>query len=415
MSRFDLAPRLQMNSPGVIAVCAMFSLFTLAGCLDALEGRGTDPDNNAFPPVIVYAGPVADSIGDQYVLTATSTGGQVTHFSISPALPDEATFDAATGRIMYVLPGGWPDWKTHMVIATGPGGADTSEVEIPFSDRGQISTNAVLVLSLSLNAIPLPAPAKPAVLRLDRLIISLTSNIPSDPVLRDTILATDALGGVLSVATATPQQILKNYAVKPLRTWTIEVKTLDAAGEIMHHGTAMAEKILIGETRAIAMTLANRLQPMVALFRLPDTLSSSDPLVTAKQAIFFKRLVMVVSGDTVADSTASGWFPTSPRVSALTFDHARADTAHTVAFFVYADSLGRWPVSSPVYRGQFSIPRPDSTYALTLQFSGPGSVWDPNYDPSNPVGQLPGLVVEYGGLGGLIISPPIPPNVLPKR
>jgi hypothetical protein len=417
MSRFAQGYRIAFKFSSLVALCASFAALAFVGCLDTVIDESFKYETEEpLAPVITYSDALEDTINGQYRLNVNSTGGPVTHYSITPALSFfVASFETTTGRISYSIPSGTPEWETYRVIAVGPGGTDTAEVSIPVPNDFGPTTLSHIVLSIRLNAVPEPPLAKTAALRMDRLIITLTSNSASDSVIRDTIVASENVNGVLTVATATPQQILKSYTVKPLRTWTIEVKTLDAAGETMHHGTAVAENVIIAETKPVSMTLTNRFQPMVARFRLPDTLRSSDPLVTAKQALFFKRLVMVVNGDTVADSSASGWFPSSPLVSALEFDHARADTAHTVAFYVYAGSLGSWPISAPVYRGQFSIPLPESTYTLTLPYSGPGSVWDPNVDPSNPSGQLPGLVVEYGATGGLIISPPIPPNPLPKR
>jgi hypothetical protein len=255
---------------------------------------------------------------------------------------------------------------------------------------------------------------------LSKLIVTLTSSVLGDAVIRDTILADT--GAFVSNSTSS-QSILRNYPVKALRNWTIQVKTLDVNDSVIHIGTSTQNSLLIGENRLVTLNLNAKYVVYAAKFVLPDSLGSltSD----LKQKLFVNRFVMVVDGDTVRDTSATpGFFTAKPDTHSVVWNYVKADTAHDLALYVFADSVRMdsasggnwtWPENLPLYGDTIHITSTDTTYTPELPWMGPGSPYDPHYDPSNPGGARTGLTINIGAVGSVVIVPGVPGNTLPKR
>lgn len=267
--------------------------------------------------------------------------------------------------------------------------------------------------------------ANPTGIVLSKLVITLTSSVNTDAVIRDTILANDSVGSTFTTKSDDDQQVLKNFAVKPLRSWTVQVKTLDVNDSVIHAATTTTGDVGVGDLVPVQLNLASKFVVYVAKFELPDSIGSSDTSVSLKQRLFINRFMMVVDGDTVRDSTASAYFTASPAEHLLTWNYVRADTVHELRLYVFADSVRMadssgggnwsWPSNLPLYGDTIQITDVDSTYEPELPWTGPGSPNDPNYDPANPGGARAGLEVNIGAVGLVNINPSLPTNPLPKR
>ena len=302
------------------------------------------------------------------------------------------------------------------------------------TDGGKTSgaKEAQLVLSVGVkdvNNLSKPGLAKTAAgpeggIVLSRLVITLTSSVAGDAVIRDTIVASDTAGSTFTSASDDDQQVLKNFAIKPLRNWTVEVKTLDVNDSVIHYATTTTGNVGVGDLVPVQLNLASKFVVYVAKFVLPDSIGSSDTAISLKQRLFINRFMMVVDGDTVRDTTASTYFTATPAEHLLTWNYVRADTVHELRLYVFADSLRMadssgagtwtWPENLPLFGDTIQITDVDSTYAPELPWTGPGSPHDPNYDPANPGGARAGLEVNIGAVGRVNINPSLPVNPLPK-
>lgn len=251
---------------------------------------------------------------------------------------------------------------------------------------------------------------------LSKLIVTLTSSIGADAVIRDTIVA-HADSDFVPTSTAS-QQILKTYSIKPLRNWVIEVKTLDVNDSVIHISSDTADNVKAGELRTVVLNLTSKYVVYAAKFFLPDSIGSQDTNVTQKQKLYVNRFVMVVDGDTVRDTTSSpAFFAASPDSHTVVWNYVLADTTHELELYVYADSLGNWNSALPIYGDTIHIASTDTTYAPQLPWMGPGSPHDPNYDPENPNqgGAQAGLTINIGAVGLVNVTPGFPTKPLPKQ
>ena len=293
---------------------------------------------------------------------------------------------------------------------------DSSRSDAQLRDANLVISMGVRdVGSLSKPGLGKSAASVPQGIQLAKLVVTLTSSIGTDAVIRDTVLASDTAGSTFTSDASQAQQVLKQYAIKPLRNWTVEVKTLDVNDTVVHIASSTVNNVQIGDVRAVTLNLNSRFVVYVAKFLLPDSIGSSDTNVTLKQKLNINRLVMVVDGDTVVDSTASGYFAPAPAQNFIVWPYVRSDTVHTVGLYVYTDSLGGWDPALPVFGSQIQITSIDSTYTPTLPWTGPGSPSDPNYDPSNPGGARAALTIEIGPVDMVEINPTLPINPLPRR
>ena len=295
---------------------------------------------------------------------------------------------------------------------------DSSRSDVELGDANLVISMGVRdVGSLSKSGLLKSAAAPTQGIELAKLVVTLTSSIGTDSVIRDTVLASDAAGSSFTPDASEAQQVMKQYAIKPLRSWTVEVKTLDVNDTVVHIASANVNNVQVGDVRAVTLNLSSRFVVYVAKFLLPDSIGSSDTNVTMQQKLNINRLVMVVDGDTVVDSTSSGYFAPAPSENFIVWPYVRSDTTHTVGLYVYTDSLGGWDPTLPVFGSEIEITSIDSTYAPQLPWTGPGSPSDPNYDPENPGlgGSQAALTIEIGPVDMVEINPVLPINPLPRR
>jgi hypothetical protein len=255
---------------------------------------------------------------------------------------------------------------------------------------------------------------------LSKLIVTLTSTNSNDAVLRDTVLADT---GDFSSNSSDAQQVFKQYSVKSLRTWIIQVKTLDVNDSVIHISSDTATNVGVGEYRQVNLNLVSKYVVYAAKFALPDSLSSVDTSVTMKQRLFVNRFMMVVDGDTVRDTTSANYFAAAPSSHLLVWNYVSADTTHRVKLYVFADSVRMadssnggtwtWPKNKPIFGDSIYVTSTDSTYSPVLPWTGPGSPSDPSYDPANPGGARAGLTIDIGAVERVDID--ISTGGLPKR
>jgi hypothetical protein len=288
------------------------------------------------------------------------------------------------------------------------------------SKQADVGPSANLVISVGVkdvNNLTKPGLGKSSAITLEKLIVTLTSSVGTDSVIRDTIIANDSVGSIFKTDASVQQSVLKNYNVKPLRHWTVEVKTIDVNDSVVHLSTKTENNLQIGETRAFVLNLTSKFIVYVAKFQFPDSIGSASS--TGKQALHIKRVVMVVDGDTVRDTTSTPGYFDPDSVHLVTFDYVSAATdTHDVELYVYTDSsggMGSWDPSLPLFADTINVTDVDSVYAPELPYTGPGSPSDPNYDPLNPGGAVAGLDITIGAVGQVDIEPSFPVTPLPRR
>jgi hypothetical protein len=252
---------------------------------------------------------------------------------------------------------------------------------------------------------------KGATISYAKLIVTITSSVGSDAVIRDTI--TPGENGFTSVSTA-PQSVAKAYAVKPLRGWTVAVKTLDLNDSVIHSASVLADSIKVGEFRPITLSLVSKFIMYVAKFTLPDSIGSATA-GTIKQKLNVDRFMLVLDGDTVRDTTkqGGGYFAVSPTFHLVGFDYVRADTSHTLKLFVFGNIEGSpWPTDKPLYGDSVVVTPTDTLKTPSLAYTGPGSA----SDTSNTGGaKISPLTIEIGKVGVVEINPWLDPNPVGKR
>ncbi len=248
---------------------------------------------------------------------------------------------------------------------------------------------------------------KTSVISLQKLVITLTSSVPTDSVRRDTILA-DTNASFVSNATI-DQQFTRNYSIKPLRSWTIVVKTLDANDSVIHYDSSVAANMLAGETRPVTVNLASRFVMYEAKFTLPDSLNFQ--LSGFKEQLKVNRVVLRVDGTIVADSTRNPRFEPgspSPTIHTVRFDYIRVNQTPDVKVEFYG-KIGSYPVDTLLF-------------AVEFEDVDPG---DPNPAPKAPdyVGPnaeeiagtaIAGMVINIGKVGTVVFNTNINGNVFGK-
>lgn len=167
-------------------------------------------------------------------------------------------------------------------------------------------------------------------IRLSKLVVTLRSSDPADPVIRDTVFA-DA-GSGLSSGTAANQQVTRQYTIRPLRNWSVVVKTLDTRDSVIHRDSVMASSILIGETRTIPLDLSARYVATEVKFTVPDSLYSLVSL--GNKNLTINRLEMLVDSVVVRDTTKVPEF-LHGQVHTVYYDYIRSNTQPTVILQFY--------------------------------------------------------------------------------
>jgi hypothetical protein len=246
---------------------------------------------------------------------------------------------------------------------------------------------------------------KSSVITLEKLIITMTSHIGTDSTIRDTILANDSLTSSFKTISTSNQTFAKNYSVKPGRNYVIEVKTLDINDSIIHYDTVHANGMLAGETRPISVTLTSRFVMYEAKFSLPDSLNFTA--IDVKQKLNIDRVLMIVDGDTVADSSRVTPFSSAPTVHTVRFDYMNVTDTPDVKIEFY----GRVGDDTTVYKMfeyLFENVSPTNESPTPVQgiYTGP---------PSSSIGAFTGLTINIGKVGTVVFQPILNPNVSAKQ
>jgi hypothetical protein len=246
---------------------------------------------------------------------------------------------------------------------------------------------------------------KSSVITLEKLIITMTSHIGTDSVIRDTILASDTSGSSFTSVSTSDQTFAKNYSVKPFRNYTIEVKTLDVNDSIIHYHSTTADSMKAGETRPITVSLTSRFVMYEAKFSLPDSLNFTA--IDVKQKLNIDRVLMIVDGDTVADSSRVTPFSSAPTVHTVRFDYMNVTDTPDVKIEFY----GRVGDDTTVYK-MFEYlfenvsPTNESPTPVQGVYTGP---------PSSSIGAFTGLTINIGKVGTVVFQPILNPNVSAKQ
>jgi hypothetical protein len=240
------------------------------------------------------------------------------------------------------------------------GGCFDSAATVPSGNSGG---NAVLGVRVALPTGG--ALGKASVITLNKLVLVLTSS--SNDTIRDTI--TSGTIPALNTSVLASQTIGKYYALKPLRTWKLVAKTIDAQNVVIHHDSvSVTTPILVGDTALISVSMSAKFVMYQANFLLPDSIGSSDTSIHTRQKINFDRLALEIDGVNVVDSTRT-YFPASPAISTLYYDYVPVGL-RTVRLLAYGN-LGSGP-SQLLYKDSTVInPVSDTTTNRPMQYVGP--------------------------------------------
>jgi hypothetical protein len=234
-------------------------------------------------------------------------------------------------------------------------GCGTAPVEDPGPDAGtlkQATANTTVILG------KVGALGKTNTINLAKLIITGTSSATPP----DTFKDTTAVSGNTQVT------VTRNYTLKPLRSWTLTAKTVDAKDSIIHSGSTASFYVKPADTASISLNLSSRFAMYQANFNsLPDSISAATG--TGKDAVKIKRVVMKLDGAIRADSSAATQFAGGQSVSVF-FDYVGIGS-HGVILEAYGELNG---FSGLLYSGTttFSVSAgTDDTKAVSLGWVGP--------------------------------------------
>lgn len=202
------------------------------------------------------------------------------------------------------------------------------------NDGGSSGETRLAIRMKMSESAPTGAMAKGNLIRLRKLVVTLTSSLPSDAVIRDTILADT--GAFLSNSQI-DQTFNKRYAIVPLRHWTIVVKTLDERDSVVHRDSVQARNLFAGETRIVPLDLSARFTMFEVKFNVPDSIKSGATGIA--QDMIITRFVMRVNGALVRDSIAPVEFLPSV-VHTVNYDYIRAGTRPDVTLEFFGHSAG---------------------------------------------------------------------------
>jgi hypothetical protein len=272
-----------------------------------------------------------------------------------------------------------------------------SEAQGPSSEYGTLS---IKVGTGVVNGSAKSGLSKASVISLSKLVITLTSNATSPDTIRDTI----TVGENNFVASSTvTQNIDSAYVLKALRTWKIEAKTLDENDSVIHIKTDSIVRLLAGQVRSLNLTLSPRFVMYKANFIFPDSLATSATSI--KQKMNITRLLMLVDGDTVVDSSATFLSSTSYSID---YNYVAVNTPTTVALVVIGNLTG-WSFASDSV-----LYRLDSIAVSGLLPTGDGSQ-DVTLPYTGPVTGTDSLKIQIQKVGLYQVTATTEPIVVPKR
>jgi hypothetical protein len=214
-------------------------------------------------------------------------------------------------------------------------------------------------------------------------------------------LVSSAADTVRDSATATGSEqvvINKTWTLKPLRTWTVHARSVDAKDSVIHQGSTAAFNVKPADTVSVNLSLASRFTMYEARFQaLPDSISSSAA-GTGKEKLNLSRLTLSIDGTTRADSLKAAYFAGSQTVT-LFYDYITPGS-HTVVL----EATGKLNAFEGVlYRGTatFNVAAgADETRTVTLDWVG----------PTTGSGKL---TVTLGRVGKVLVNGTLPGAVIP--
>jgi hypothetical protein len=237
---------------------------------------------------------------------------------------------------------------------------------------------------------------KASVISLKKLVITLKSSDSTDAVRRDTVLA-DTGSSFVSSATS-DQSFSRSYAIKPLRNWTIVVKTLDANDSVIHYDSTVASNLLVAETRPVTLNLSSRYVMYEAQFTVPDSLHFQTAGVV--ENLLVKRVVMLVDGVIVKDTSTTPRFtpstttPPVTNIHKVTFDYIRSNQTPDVTIEFYG-RLGSDTADSKLFEVKFPDVNPANP-------NPPGKIPDYVGPGSEDLLANAGLVINIGKVGTVV-------------
>lgn len=229
---------------------------------------------------------------------------------------------------------------------------------------------------------------KTATINLQKLILTAISTAtPSD-----TISDTSTVSGNDAVT------VVRTLVLKPLRTWVINAKTLDAKDSVIHSGSTTSFFVKPADTAAVSLNLTSRFSMYQANFNtLPDSINASSA-GTGKDKLNLNRLVLKIDGVIKADSVlVSGYFTGGQNVSEY-FDYITPGT-HTItleAYGVLHTFTGLLYTGSSTFTVAAGV---DDTKSVVLNWVG----------PTSGSGKL---TVTIGKVGKVVINGTLPGTVL---
>lgn len=200
-------------------------------------------------------------------------------------------------------------------------------------------------------------------------------------------------------ATGNEQVVInKTWTLKPLRTWTIHARSLDAKDSVIHQGSSAAFNVKPADTVSVNLSLASRFTMYEARFQaLPDSISSSAA-GTGKDKLNLSRVTLRIDGTTRADSLNAAYFAGNQSVTVY-YDYVTPGS-HTVVLEASGKLNG---FEGVLYRGSatFNVAAgADETRTVTLDWVGPTTGGG-------------NLTVTLGRVGKVLVNGTLPGAVIP--
>ncbi len=238
---------------------------------------------------------------------------------------------------------------------------------------------------------------KVALIKMNKLVIVYTSN--ANDTIRDTI--TGSTSPALDSVSTTGQTVVKNRALKALRSWKIVVTSRDRLDSVIHRDSAVVPVMYAGDTAVVNLNLSSRFTMYEAKFlSLPDSIQSATP-GQPKQNLCIKRLVLKVDGAIVRDSVASPCFAKGVGSShTLAYDYVRVGNRN-IELLAYGP-MNSWDESLPLFKGTTAVNAGagvDLTVNLNLNWVG----------PTTGTGRIN---VQLGRVGKVLVNGTLPGTVL---
>jgi hypothetical protein len=233
-------------------------------------------------------------------------------------------------------------------------------------------------------------------LPLSMTVVTFTSNVSNDSVIRDTIRVVRS--GVLFKDFETQPAGLA-YELKPLRNWTVQVKTLDANDSVIHHDSAVVPSLKSGEMRLVTMTPVPRLATYALRFNLTDSVTLTGLTGYVQQQI---TRVVVRSGARVLLDTSAAFSSSALNAPSIRYMPLLRDTVVSIEMY---GRVGGPAAPSLLYVGTSKASRRADLGSSEPATLSPMDAWTPV--------NVPAQFVKVGG--SIVIEPPLPPVFLPKR